>query len=233
MTKRNFIRVVFSVITMSSSLYGQSTYTLEVQGGTGSGVYASGSVVTINAIEPDGMQFHRWLSVNAEALEQVVDVRSSSTTVTVNGDFVLSAQFVPAGQMTLLRAVSRRWHGEGEALVAHDLALALDAPHTVDGRYDFVEFDCDLELILELSHAVTAVDGKIDDNEILVTNGELVTAHAEGFTLHLKIDVPLDPMCVTVELVGLANRWASYRISVISFTRFTCMKGRLPFLTGA
>ncbi|MBM3132090.1 MAG: hypothetical protein FJZ95_03530 [Chloroflexi bacterium] len=81
------------------------TYTLIIEV-TGEGLtepepgphaYAAGTVVTINATPDDGWEFANWTGDSAEDQAAIADGDSAATTVTMNGNHIITANFQETG----------------------------------------------------------------------------------------------------------------------------------------
>jgi hypothetical protein len=71
-------------------------FSLSVAGGSGTGTYDTGTVVAIAADIPAGYRFDRWTG----DVQNVADVHSASTTITMLADATVTATFAPIRKIT-------------------------------------------------------------------------------------------------------------------------------------
>jgi lysophospholipase L1-like esterase len=117
-------------VTALYSVSGGTAYTLTVTGGTGSGSYPAGTVVTIAANAPsNGMQFVRWLGINTALFLSNAD--SATTTITMQAaPLTITASY---GQTAPTYAVTvTNGSGSGNYPAGTVLSVTANAPPAGD-----------------------------------------------------------------------------------------------------
>ncbi len=106
---------------------GTTPRSLTVTGGTGSGTYADGEVVTITAAPPDGQRFLRW---NGSG---VTDPNAAQTTVTIAGDTSVTATYesIVAFHSAFVNISNRAQVGTDADILIPGFVLAGTAPKNV------------------------------------------------------------------------------------------------------
>ncbi len=111
-----------SIIAQAASTTAGTNYTLIVTSGSGDGVYAAGSVVTITADAPaGGMIFDAWTGAT------VANASSGSTTITMNANHTVVATYTSAAPATYTLAVVNGT-GDGNYVAGHVQAIVADTP---------------------------------------------------------------------------------------------------------
>jgi hypothetical protein len=120
------------------------TYVLTIQGGTGSGTYSAGSVVSIQATVPAGFRFDAWTGNVAD----VADVHAASTTVTLNANATVTATFVHQFTLTV---------NEGTGSGTYDAGSVVPIQATVPAGLGFNAWTGDVVGIADVYAASTTV----------------------------------------------------------------------------
>ncbi len=113
-----------SIIAQAASSTTGTLYTLVVTSGSGDGVYLAGSLVTITADAPSaGQIFDQWTGAT------VAVPTNGSTTITMTGNFTVTATYVAADPATYTLAVVNGT-GDGNYVAGHVQAISADAAPT-------------------------------------------------------------------------------------------------------
>ncbi len=147
--------VIFSVIAILYAFGCQppatSLYTLTVTGGAGTGVYARGDVVTIQAMAPVGSRFAGWTGTAAS----VADPNAATTTVTIGENINLTATFVPILVSSLPQYKLTVYGGSGSGVYEAGTLVTIQAE--VPGCKQFAEWTGDTESVADPNAASTTV----------------------------------------------------------------------------
>jgi uncharacterized protein YkwD len=177
----NFDRIPATSYTLTVAVSGSGLATQVVEQHT----YGAGAVVLIAATPPCGYSFVNWTG----DVETIADVNSSRTTITMNGDYFIIANFarITVTYYTLTVAVS----GSGStspAMGQHTYATGTVVPitGTPAGGYCFVNWSGDVGTIASVTAASTTItingDYSITANfgEVSMEQFDLTTSSTTG-----------------------------------------------------
>ena len=183
-----------------------ATYDLTVsstEGGSvitpGEGVFTYGdaSVVGLAAEADEGYQFVEW----SGDVDTVADVYAASTTITMNGDYSITANFeeVPLVQYDLTTSSTEGGSvtEPGEGVFKYDGGAVVDLVATPDEGYQFDEWTGDLHTIVDMEAASTTItmngDYSITANFVAAPSGGcFIATAAYGTSTVEQIDVLRD-----------------------------------------
>jgi hypothetical protein len=176
-------------VTISSTTGGSVTT-------PGEGVFAYGkaSVVGLAAEAEENYQFVEWTG----DVGTIDDVYVASTTITMNGDYSITASFdeIPLVQydLTTFNTEGGSVTGPGEGVFTYDGGTVVDLVATPDEGYQFDEWTGDVDTIVDIGAAVTTIT--IDDNYSITANfvaapsgGCFIATAAYGTPTAKQIDV--------------------------------------------
>ena len=125
--------------------------------GKGTFPYDAGTVVSLLATPGTGYEFVGWTG----DVTTIADVNAASTTITMNGDYSITANFeaIPAGQYSLAIASSGCGfvNTPGEGIFDYDKGTVVDLMANVVGDNLFVEWIGDVSTIADVEDATTTI----------------------------------------------------------------------------
>jgi len=172
--------------------------------GEGMYTYDEGTVVDLVAEADGGYQFVEWTG----DVGTVADVYAASTTITMSGDYSITANFeeIPSVQYDL--NISSTAGGSvttpGEGIYTYDEGTVVDVVAEADGGYQFVEWTGDVGTVADVYAASTTITMTGDysitadfeeiplvqyDLTISSTAGGLVTTPGEGVFTYGEVSV--------------------------------------------
>jgi len=138
--------------------------------GEGVNTYDEGAVVDLVATPVGGYQFAEWTG----DVGTVADVYAASTTITMNGDYSITANFeeVPPVQydLTTSSTTGGLVTDPGEGVNTYDEGAVVDLVATPDEGYQFVDWTGDVGTIVDTEDAITTIT--IHDNYEITANFE-------------------------------------------------------------
>ena len=146
--------------------------------GEGAFVYDSGTVVDLSVEADEGYRFLKWIG----DVDTIDNVHVAGTTVTMNGDYSITANFeeIPPGQyrLTILNAGGGSVLEPGEGSFSYDAGTVVDLVATPASGYRFVNWTGDVDTVASGEGASTTVTM---NSEIFI----IANFRGEGFLLHL------------------------------------------------
>jgi uncharacterized repeat protein (TIGR02543 family) len=169
-------------LTISSTAGGSVTTP-----GEGAFTYNSGAVVHLMAAPDAGYGFIEWTG----DVSHVADVNAATTTITMNGDYSVTANFVAVHSLTISSTAGGSVTTPGEGVYTYDHGTVVGLVATPDAGYDFVGWTGDVSRIARVNAANTTVtvnsDYSVTANFVAVhsltissTAGGSVTSPGEG-----------------------------------------------------
>jgi hypothetical protein len=157
--------------------------------GKGIFTYDAGTVVNLVATPDDGYQFVEWTS----DVSTIANVESAATTITMNGDYSITAEFVKQQyDLTISSTEGGSVTTPGEGTFTYDAGMVVDLVATPDDGYRFVQWTGDVSTIGDVTAATTTITISGDysitaefvkqqyDLTISSTEGGSVTMPGEG-----------------------------------------------------
>ncbi len=130
--------------------------------GEGVFTYGQASVVGIAVEAEEGYGFAQWTG----DVSTVADVYAASTTITMNGNYSITANFeeVPLVQydLTISSAEGGSVTEPGEGIFSYDEETIVELVATPDEGYRFVDWTGDVDTIADSDAAVTTITMKVD-----------------------------------------------------------------------
>jgi uncharacterized repeat protein (TIGR02543 family) len=181
----------------SPTEYGLSTtthYYLTISGGEGGQVTSlgegtfmcdEGEVVTLTATPASGYRFANWTG----DVDTIESVEAASTTITVDGDYSIAANFeaIPAGQYSL--TISSTAGGSvtmpGEGTFAYNTGTTANLVVTTDTGYRFVNWGGDVDTIDNVEAPSTTI--VVDGDYSIIASFEPVSAEQYSLTVSSSV----------------------------------------------
>jgi len=189
-------------LTISSTEGGEVTTP-----GEGTFTYAEGTVVDLVAEAEGGYRFVNWTG----DVGTISDVSAVTTTITVDGDYSITANFVAVYDLTTSSTAGGSVTIPGEGSFTYDKGTVVNLVATPDAGYGFLNWTGDVDDIANVEDATTTISMNRDcsltaDFEV----GEAVTFTEPNLEAALReaIDIPERPICPS-DLKGLISFAAS------------------------
>jgi len=160
-------------LTTSSTLGGSVT-----EPGEGVFTYDDGTVVDLVAEAAEGYRFDEWTG----DVEDIADVYDATTTITMNGDYSITAEFVKQYDLTTSSTEGGSVITPGEGVFTYDEGKVVDLVADADEGYRFVEWTGDVGTIADVYAATTTITMN-DDYSIManfVARYDLTTSSTTG-----------------------------------------------------
>jgi preprotein translocase subunit YajC len=149
--------------------------------------YDEGMVIDLMAQAEEGYRFDKWTG----DVGTIVDIYSAETTITMNGDYAITAEFVKQYDLTISSTEGGSVTEPGEGVFTYDEGTIVDLVAEVEEGYRFVEWTGDVGTIADIysaettitmngNYAITAEFVKQYDLTISSTEGGSVTEPGEG-----------------------------------------------------
>ena len=125
--------------------------------GEGTFTYEKGTVVDLEATPDAGYEFDNWTG----DVGTIDDVNAAATTVTMNGDYTVTANFeeIPSVQydLSITSTAGGSVTEPGEGVFPYDEETVVDLVATPDAGYRFVEWTGDIGAIDDVNDAATTI----------------------------------------------------------------------------
>jgi hypothetical protein len=142
----NFVRIYD--LTISSTAGGSVT-----EPGEGVFTYDEGTVVDLVAIPDPGYRFVEW----SGGVGTIADVDNARTTVTMNADYAVTANFVAVYDLTISSTEGGSVTGPGEGVFTYDEGTVVDLVAIPDAGYRFAEWTGNVSAVEDVYAAETAI----------------------------------------------------------------------------
>jgi hypothetical protein len=140
--------------------------------GEGTFAYYSEAVVELVARPASGYRFVNW----SGDVYDIVDVNAASTTITMNGDYSVIANFEVIGSAQYSLTISSTVGGSvttpGEGTFSYDGGMAVNLVATPDSGYQFVSWTGNVHTIADVNAASITIT--MNDNYSVIANFEAV-----------------------------------------------------------
>ena len=188
LTGDEFVPSIQYDLSISSNAGGSVTTPNE-----GTFMYDAGTVVSLAATPATGYQFVNWTG----DVDTIANVNAASTTITMNGDYSITANFeaIPAGQysQTISSTAGGSVNMPGEGTFSCDVGVVVILVATPASGYQFVNWTGDVGTIANVNAAITTITmndaysitanfEEIPEYDLTIasTAGGLVTLPGEG-----------------------------------------------------
>jgi hypothetical protein len=172
-------------LTISSTIGG-----LVTTPGEGTFPYDAGTVVALVAEAEAGYQFVNW----SDNVGTIADVNAASTTIIMNDDYSIGADFAAIPPVRYNLTVSSTSGGSvtvpGEATFTYDEGTLVDLVATPDAVYQFVNWTGDVGTIANINAAITTITmlGSYSITANFERKHTRMVAGGVGHTVGLKSD---------------------------------------------
>jgi hypothetical protein len=141
------VRVLYDLITSSTaggvvSTPGEGTYT-----------YDEGTVVDLVATPNAGYRFDEWTG----DVGDVADVNAATTTITMNGDYSITAEFVKTYDLTTSSTAGGSVSDPGEGTYTYDEGTVVDLVATPNAGYRFDEWTGTVGTVADVNDTTTTI----------------------------------------------------------------------------
>jgi hypothetical protein len=180
----NFVAIYDLSISISSTDGGHV-----IEPGEGVFTYDEGRVVSLEAVPDEGYRFIGWTG----DVGTIADVYAATTTITMNGNYAITANFVPVYHLTISSTDGGSVTEPGEGMFTYDEGTVVDLVAAPDAGYRFVRWTGDVGMIADVYDATTTItmngDYAITANFVAIydlsisissTDGGSVTQPGEG-----------------------------------------------------
>jgi hypothetical protein len=122
--------------------------------GDGTFAYDEGTVVNLVAVEAEqGYQFVNWTG----DVSMIANVNAARTTITTNGDYSITANFVRVYSLTVSSTEGGSVTAPGEGAFPYRAGSVVNLVATADSGYHFVNWTGDVTAIANVTSAMTSV----------------------------------------------------------------------------
>ena len=135
-------------LTISSTAGGSVTTP-----GDGTFAYDEGAIVNLAAEADEGYQFLNWTG----DVSTIPAVNATTTTITMNGDYSITANFVAVYELTISSADGGEVITPGEGTFTYDAGTVVDLVATPDAYYGFAEWTGNVSTIVDVNAATTTI----------------------------------------------------------------------------
>jgi hypothetical protein len=135
-------------LTTSSTAGGNVTMPEE-----GTFTYDEGTLVDLVVEAEEGYRFVVWTG----DVDTIGDVNNATTTITMNGDYSITANFVAVYELTISSTVGGSVTVPDEGMFKYDAGTVVNLVATPDDGYDFVDWTGDVDTIANVYAAETTI----------------------------------------------------------------------------
>jgi len=145
--------------------------------------YDPGTVVSLNATPSAGYHFINWTGNGT-----VVNVTAANTTITMNGDYSITANFVAVYSLTITSFGGGTVTTPGVGTFTRDAGTVVNLVATPNADYRFVNWTGDVITVANVTAASTTIT--MNDNYSITANFAYTPMVAAGYshTVGLKVD---------------------------------------------
>jgi len=201
LTRVNIFLIVVALIAPIVGCEGE-TYVLAISStaggsvsapGEGTFTYNGGAMVNLTAEVEDGYRFTEWTG----NVSTIADVYAAVTTITMNGDYSITAEFVKQYELTTSSTAGGSVTNPGEGVYTYDEGKVVELMATPDGGYGFTNWTGDLGSVADIYTATTTIT--MNDNYSITANFEpLVWDSTIILTCHLTVPSATSPLVQNV-----------------------------------
>jgi len=123
--------------------------------GEGSSAYNQGTVVNLVAEAEEGYRFENWTG----DVDTIADINAATTTITVNGDYSITANFEEIAEydLTITSTTRGSVSTPGEGTFTYDEGTVVNLVAEADERYRFEKWTGDVDTIADINAATTTI----------------------------------------------------------------------------
>jgi hypothetical protein len=146
--------------------------------GEGVFTYDEGTIVNLVAVADEGCRFVNWTG----DVSTVADVYDASTTITMNGDYSITANFVAIYDLTISSTAGGSVTEPGEGVFTYDEGTVVELIAEAEEGYRFVEWTGDVSTIADVYDASTTItmNGDYSITTNFVKQYDLTTSSTAG-----------------------------------------------------
>ena len=161
----NFQHIPPGKVALTTSSTGGGSVTTP---GEGTFLYNGGEVVSLVASPASGYRFVDWTG----NVGTIANVNAPSTTITMNGDYSITANFMPVYDLTISVTAGGSVTVPGEGTFTYDGGTVANLVATANNGYYFVNWTGDVDTIADVSAPTTTVT--MNDNYSVTANFEQI-----------------------------------------------------------
>jgi len=128
--------------------------------------YDAETLVELVARADEGYQFVEWTG----DVSAIADVYDAESTITMNGDYSITAEFAPVYDLTLSSSTGGSVTTPGEGIFTYGAGTVVDLRATADEGYDFVDWTGDVGTIDWVTYRSTTIT--MDSDKSITANFE-------------------------------------------------------------
>jgi len=149
-----------------------------IEPGEGVFTYDEGAVVDLVATPDAGGRFVKW----TDDLGAIDDIYAAETTITMNGDYSITANFVAMYDLNISSAEGGLVTEPGEDILTYDEGTVVDLVATPDAGYRFDQWTGDVGTIADVYAATTIItmNGDYSITANFIKQYDLTTSSTEG-----------------------------------------------------
>jgi hypothetical protein len=123
--------------------------------GEGRSAYDEGTVVNLVAEADEGYRFETWTG----DVDTIADINAATTTITVNGDYAITANFeeVTEYDLTITSTARGSVSTPGEGTFTYEEGTVVNLVAEADERYRFENWTGDVDTIADINAAITTI----------------------------------------------------------------------------
>ena len=128
--------------------------------------YDAGTVVELAARAEEGYHFVEWTG----DVSAIADVYDAESTITMNGDYSITAEFAPVYDLTISSSAGGSVTTPGEGTFTYGDGTVVDLIARAEEGYDFVDWTGDVDTIAYVYYSLTTIT--IDSDKSITANFE-------------------------------------------------------------
>jgi len=128
--------------------------------------YDAGTVVNLVAESQEGYHFVEWTG----DVSAIADVYDAESTITMNGDYSITADFVPVYDLTISSSAGGSVTTPGEGTFTHNAGTVVDLVARAEEGYDFINWTGDVGTIAYVNYRSTTIT--MDSDKSITANFE-------------------------------------------------------------
>jgi len=168
--------------------------------GEGTFTYNRGAMVNLTAEAEDGYRFTEWTG----NVSTIADVYAAVTTITMNGDYSIMAEFVKQYELTTSSTAGGSVTDPGEGVYTYDEGKLVELVATPDGGYGFTNWTGEVGTVADVYAATTTITMN-DDYSITANFEPIVWDFTIALNCHLTVPNEMTSLAQYVYLPWIAQ----------------------------